>query len=295
MNCLRVANIAGIQIVLNYWFIAVMILFSLAGMGGKIILLFSSILWHEFAHAGVARALDFTVGEVELLPFGGVARIEGLGVASSKGEIMIAAAGPAASLVLAALVYGGMLYMKMWTEVGDFYYKTNLMLGIFNLIPGLPLDGGRIFRAGLALYMDYGKATLIAAGVSKWLSVCLVGVTVYQYVACSTVNVTFLVAAVFLYTTAKGELRVAGFRTLRILAQKKSMLTARGIMPTTHFTVMESVLLKDVVRLFRPDQYYVILVLDGNCKVCGTLTETELWEELPDRGLQARIGEYVSQ
>lgn len=286
-------NIAGIDLIMNYWFIAMIILFSLAGMIAKVLLVFSAVLWHELAHAGAAMTLGFTVREVELLPFGGVARIEGLGLASSKGEIIIAAAGPAASMVLAALIYGSMFYMNMWTEIWDFYYKTNLMLAAFNLIPGLPLDGGRIFRAWLSLHLDYGKATAIAAGVSKGVSASLLGIVIYQYVIGSTVNITFLVAAVFLYTTAKSEIKVAGFRTLRIMAQKKSLLKARGVMPTVHLTVVEGVLLKDIVRLFRPDQYYVMFVVDEECKVCGTLTETEVWEGLPKKGLHASIGELI--
>lgn len=290
---MRVANVAGIDLIVSYWFIAMILFFSLAGMVMKVLLVFSAVLCHELAHAGAAMALGFTVREVELLPFGGVARIEGLGVASSKGEMIIAAAGPIASMVLAAIVYGSMLYMSMWNEMFDFYYKTNLMLAIFNMIPGLPLDGGRIFRAWMALHMDYAKATAIAAGVSKCVSGLLIGSLILQYVSGSTVNITFLVVAIFLYTTAKSEIKVAGFRTLRIMAQKKSLLKSRGIMPTTHLTVVEGVLLKDIVRLFRPDHYYVMLVVNADCKVCGTLTETEVWECLPKKGLHASIGELI--
>jgi stage IV sporulation protein FB len=269
------------------------LLFSLAGMMVKVLLVFSAVLWHELAHAGAAIALGFSVREVELLPFGGVARIEGLGAASSKSEMIIAAAGPAASVVLAAIVYSSMFYFNLWTEIWDFFYKANIMLAIFNMMPGLPLDGGRIFRAWLALYMDYGKATAIAAGISKCVSISLVCIVIFQYVQGSTVNISFLVAAIFLYTTAKSELKVAGFRTLRIMAQKKTLLRSRGMMPTTHLTVMEGVLLKDIVRLFRPDQYYVMLVVNDDCRVCGTLTETEVWEGLPKNGLHASIGELI--
>ena len=290
---MRVAKIAGIELIVSYWFIAMILFFSLAGMMMKVLLVFSAVLWHELAHAGAAMILGFTVREVELLPFGGVARIEGLGVASSKGEIIIAAAGPVASMVLAALVYGCMFYMNLRTEMWDFYYKTNLMLATFNMMPGLPLDGGRIFRAWLALHMDYAKATAITAGISKCVSVLLVGILIFQYVSGSTVNITFLVVAIFLYTTAKSETKIAGFRTLRIMAQKKSLLRVRGMMPTTHLTVVEGVLLKDIVRLFQPDQYYVMLVVNTDCKVCGTLTETEVWEELPKKGLHASIGELI--
>ncbi|SFL68532.1 M50 family metallopeptidase [Pelosinus propionicus] len=290
---MRVANVAGIDLIVSYWFIAMILFFSLAGMMVKVLLVFSAVLWHELAHAGAAMALGFSVREVELLPFGGVARIEGLGAASSKSEIVIAAAGPAASVVLAAIVYSSMLYLDLWTELWDFFLKANIMLAIFNMIPGLPLDGGRIFRAWLALYVDYGKATTITAGISKCVSITLISVMIFQYVKGSTVNLSFLVAAIFLYTTAKSELKVAGFRTLRIMAQKKTLLRSRRTMPTAHITVMEGALLKDVVRLFRPDQYYVMLVVNDDCRVCGTLTETEVWEGLPKNGLHASIGELI--
>lgn len=262
-------------------------------MSSKVLLIFSAVLWHELAHAQVALMLRFKVREVELLPFGGVASIEGLGTVGSRDEIMIAAAGPAASLVLAAIAYAGMLYAGRYSDVCEFYYRANMMLTIFNLLPGLPLDGGRIFRAWLALYIDYGKATLFAAGISKGLSVCLLIFIVYEYIVSSTMNVTFLIAAVFLYTTAKSEIKVAGFRTLRVLAQKKAELIARGVMKTTYFTVVNSVILKDVVKLFKPNQYNVLLIVNTECKVCGTLTETEIWEGLPSKGYYAKVGEFI--
>lgn len=290
---MRVGKIAGIQLKMNQWFILLILLFALAGMSSKVLLVFSAVLCHELAHAGIALLLGCKVREVELLPFGGVARIEGLGTVGSRIEIMIAAAGPAISLVLAALAYTGMLYAGMGIDVWEFYYKTNIMLAVFNLLPGLPLDGGRILRAWLALHIDYGKATVFAAGVSKWLSVCLLISIIYEYMAKSTMNVTFLAAALFLYTTAKSEIKVAGFRTLRILAQKKAELITRGVMTTTYFTVVNSVLLKDIVKLFTPDQYYVVLIVNEDCKVCGTVTETEIWEGLPHKGLYAKVGEFL--
>ena len=290
---MRVGKIAGIQLILNKWFILLIILFALAGMSSKVLLVFSAVLWHELAHAQVALMLRLKVKEIELLPFGGVARIEGLGAVGSSDEIMIAAAGPVASLVLAAFAYAGMLYAGMYADVWEFFYKTNMMLAVFNLLPGLPLDGGRIIRAWLALYIDYGKATLVAAGFSKVLSACLLIFIAYEYILSSTMNVTFLIAAVFLYTTAKSEIKVAGFRTLRILAQKKAELIARGIMITTYFTVLNSVMLKDVVKLFKPNQYNVLLIVDTECKVCGTLTETEIWEGLPSKGYYAKVGEFI--
>lgn len=291
---MRILKIGGIQLRLNYWCIVLFILFSLAGMYGKVALVFSAVLWHELAHAKVAIFLDYKTKEIELLPFGGVARIEGFAIVDSRSEIMIAAAGPAASLVLAALAYMGMLCGGLWKDVWEFYVKINVMLAVFNLLPGLPLDGGRIFRAWLALYMDYGKATSIAAGISKGLSVSLIILGIYEYLCSQTINVTFLMAAIFLYTTARGEIKVVGFRMMRILGQKKAKLISEGIMPTAYLTVVQDVLLKDIIRSFRPEQYYVLCIVDQNCKLCGTVTEIEIWEELPRKGIYTKVGEFIS-
>ena len=291
---LRVAKIAGIQIVLNYWFIVLIMLFVLADMGSKVLLVFSAVLWHEVAHALVAVRLGYRVKEVQLLPFGGVARIEGLGIISARDESWIAAAGPAASLVLAAFAYGAMLYFATWSDVWEFYMRVNMMLAGFNLLPGLPLDGGRMLRAWLTSYMDYKKATLIAARSSKCLSACLLFVIIYQYIESHTVNLTFLVGSIFLYTVAKSEIEVAGFRTLRVLAQKKGELMARGIMPTAYFTVLSSVMVKDIIPLFKPNQYSIVLIFNRECKLCKTITETEIWEEIPEKGLYITVGQLIS-
>ena len=290
---MRVGKIAGIQLILNNWFIVLIVVFAIAGMSSKVLLVFSAVLWHELAHAKVALLLRLKVLEVELLPFGGVARIEGLGTIGSRDEFMIAAAGPAASMVLAAIAYTGMLYSTTYGDIWDFYYRANMMLALFNLLPGLPLDGGRILRACLSSHIEYSKATLLAATISKGLSLCLLMLIVYEYIVSSTMNMTFLIAAVFLYTTAQSEIKVAGFRTLRVLAQKKAELMAKGVMTTTYFTVVNNVIVKDIVKLFKPDQYYILLIVNTECILCGTVTEMEIWDALPTKGFYAQVGELI--
>lgn len=290
---MRVGKINEIQLILNNWFLVLMCLFTVAGMAGKALAVFSAILLHELAHAAAALALGFAVREVELLPFGGVARIERLGEAGSSSEIIIAAAGPITSLVLAAFSHIGMLNFPDWSAELGFYKQINLMLAIFNLMPGLPLDGGRILRAWLSKYRDYTEATLIAANVSKVIAFSLSGIVIYDYVTTETVNLTFIFAAVFLYVAAKTEVKIAGFRQMRVLSQKKAILTAKGVMQTSHLTALEGTSVRDIINLFGPEEYYVVLVVDERYRVFGTITETELWESLPSHGLYARIGKLL--
>ncbi len=290
---MRVCKIAGAQLVLNSWFLVLIVLFSLAGMSVKILIVFSAILWHELAHAAVARALGFKVREIELLPFGGVARIERLGEVGAKNEMMIAAAGPVASMVLAAASYLGVSYKLGMEELLLFFYNINIMLAVFNLAPGLPLDGGRMLRAWLALSLGYGRATWIVVRLSKCISLLLILVVIHNYIQFSTINLTFIVAATILYVASKAESRMAGFRTMRILANKKAELKARGLMPASHFAIIATTPVKELICLLEPDKYYVILVVDEALRIRGSLTETELWEALPSQGMYAEIGEFL--
>nr|WP_092068696.1 M50 family metallopeptidase [Dendrosporobacter quercicolus]NSL47193.1 M50 family metallopeptidase [Dendrosporobacter quercicolus DSM 1736]SDL79966.1 stage IV sporulation protein FB [Dendrosporobacter quercicolus] len=289
---MRVGKVRNTQFILNNWFLVLIAIFAVAGMAQKVLLVFGSVLWHEFAHAVAALALGYKVREIELLPFGGVARIDRLGEASAKSEILMAAAGPAASMVLAAAIYLT-IDLTPANEYWQFFYEINLMLALFNLIPALPLDGGRILRAVLALQCGYGKATLVVANMSRAVSGGLMVKVLYDYWFFQLLNLSLIIAAFFLYVAAKAELKVAGYRTMRILANKKADLCSRGYMPTTHYTAMANASVRDVVKLFEPERYHIILIVDESYRIRGSLTETEVWEALPVRGLYAKMGDFL--
>ena len=290
---MRAGKIAGVQIILNNWFLGLLGLFVLVGMGGKVLGVFGAVLWHELSHAVTAITLGYRVREIELLPFGGVARIERLGEAGAASELVMAAAGPAASLVMAAAIYFAMPYFPEWMEELNFYFTVNMTLALFNLLPALPLDGGRMARALLTSRLGYGKATKIVVRFGNLLSFGLIVATGIEFWQFSSVNLSFLFAAVFLYVAAKTELKIAGFRSMRVLAQKKAELSARGVMPTIHYTALSGAMARDIVRLFGPEQYYIVLVVNDTFRVERVLTETEIWEGLPERGINATVGEFL--
>lgn len=290
---MRAGKIAGVEIIVNNWFLGLLALFIVAGLVNKVLLIFSAVLWHELAHMLMAGGLGYKVRQVELLPFGATARIERLADAGAVSEIMIAAAGPLASLGLAALCYIGLSKISGWQEVLHFYGEVNLLLAGFNLLPALPLDGGRILRAILNCRRDYRNATAIVVTISHIISCLLLVLAGLAYWLDNTVNLTMLVAAGFLLLTARTENTLAGFRAMRILANKKAELLGRGIMPTSHLTAMENAVIGEVIGLFNPEQYYIVHVVDRNFKLCGALTETEVWEGLIKKGIKARINEFL--
>lgn len=190
-NALRLGNIAGIEIRLDYsWFIVfVLVTWSLgghyfpmryAGWSGTTywalgfvtaLLFFASVLAHELAHSFVARAYGTPVRSITLFIFGGAAEISEE-PKRAREEFAMALVGPATSLGIGFLF--GLLRLTaggtspLWAALATWLGGINVTLAIFNLIPGFPLDGGRILRSIIWwITGSLRKATQVASGVGR--------------------------------------------------------------------------------------------------------------------------------
>jgi stage IV sporulation protein FB len=185
-----VAAIAGVSIRVHVTFLALVVLVALAADGparaaaaavGWLVAVFACVVLHELAHALVARSKGIAVHEIDLLPIGGIARLERM-PKEWRDESAIAAAGPLASLAIALLAFvlavtagQPLLPVRLWegpllTRLG----WTNLVLGGLNLLPAFPLDGGRVLRALLERDRSRLVATRQAAGFGRVLALTLI-------------------------------------------------------------------------------------------------------------------------
>lgn len=148
-----------------------------------IITLFACVTLHELGHAAAARRFGVRVPRILLLPIGGMAEMESI-PRRPRAEIIIALAGPAVNYLIVALLMIFVRFPADWnptyfeltfSELGRQLVVVNLVMGVFNLLPAFPMDGGRVFRALLAMRTSYLRATQIAAGVGK--VVALAGAT----------------------------------------------------------------------------------------------------------------------
>ena len=150
------------------------------------LLLFTSVTLHEFGHSLQALKFGINVHDITLMPLGGLARLDEIPEDPVK-EIRIAIAGPLVNFMIAGvLIVIGLLlntqaiisleelFSSMgqvsWNGMLAYLTMTNLLTGLFNLIPAYPMDGGRILRAALAKKMDRSKATNIAVNVGQGLA-----------------------------------------------------------------------------------------------------------------------------
>jgi Zn-dependent protease/predicted transcriptional regulator len=147
------------------------------------ILFFGSVLFHELSHSVVALHYKIPVHSITLFIFGGIARI-GREPSGPLQEFNIAIAGPLASFFLAG-VFGGMILAfpseQMVRAPAGYLAGSNLLLGAFNLVPGFPLDGGRIFRAIIwGITKNFSRATLIAGASGRLVAYTMMGIGAYE-------------------------------------------------------------------------------------------------------------------
>ena len=164
------------------------------------IALFVSILLHELAHSVVARRQGSEIQSITLMALGGVTRMRG--EVRPENEALMAFVGPLTSLGLALLSYGVYALIPLPPEVAVAFLVTawmNLALGVFNLLPAFPMDGGRVLRGLLVKRVGPARATRIATTVGKWMAAAFAA---YGLV---TFNVILILIAGFVYMSASAE------------------------------------------------------------------------------------------
>jgi Zn-dependent protease len=190
----KIARIAGIDIYIHATFFLLLYLVAISywnqqGTVGAVIAgvayilaLFCCVVLHEFGHSLTARRYGIQTRSITLLPIGGIASLEKM-PEDPRQEIKVALAGPAVNFAIAALLY---LYLdfrgvpmtaqELASTGGSFAFRVmvvNIFIGVFNLLPAFPMDGGRVLRAALAMHMDHALATEKAARVGQFMAIGL--------------------------------------------------------------------------------------------------------------------------
>ncbi|MDK2856185.1 MAG: stage sporulation protein [Bacillota bacterium] len=293
---MRIGRFAGVRVTLNNYFLLVLLAYAWWGLFPEALAVFGAALLHEVAHMVAARAYGLTVRELELLPFGGVARIEDLDLVSLEPEVetAVALAGPLQNVVLAgaARLLAG---YEIWdASQAAIFWRANLGLALFNLLPGLPLDGGRVLRAYLSCRLPWRQATEVSAGVGQAVGGALVFLGAVLYRQGLPALTTALLGA-FLLAAASGERRWAGLTLLRYLAHKQTELGRGEVLTGRLLVAGADTRLKDVMREFGTRRYHLIWVVNRERNLAGVLGEDEFITALFGLGPGATLGEALAR
>jgi Zn-dependent protease len=263
-----IGKIKGISIQLHWSFILLLLVILVLSVYYFVIwvLLFACVLIHELTHSITSERNGVPVKKIILYPFGGGSVIDFEKVKPDT-EFRVSIVGPITSLLLAALfgiaaIYAPAGIIKYTVQL---LFLLNLLLGVFNLLPWLPLDGGRALRAYLQEKNSYLEATKSAVLVSNVITVLFIaGTLVYAALISGTfvykefIVLWDLVIALFVYGGAKEELQSAFIR------ENISMLHVSDAISENYVEVKKDTTIEQLYKTILKHRTHIVLFKDGN-------------------------------
>lgn len=281
-----------VWIILMHWMMNAGLMKTLEGVIFTLIL-FVCVIFHEFGHALTARHFGIRTKDIVLLPIGGVARLEKMPDKPVQ-ELWVAIAGPAVNLGIALILFGFLMTAQIFSRVeefsftirsvaqGDFFERlffANVFLALFNLIPAFPMDGGRVFRAFMAMRMDYVRATKIAAQFGQIIAV-------FFAFAGLLFNPFLIIIALFIWLGASKE--SSDIQLQHVIHG----IPVYQAMITDFKTLRADQRLSDAVELILTGSQQDFPVMEGE-KVVGILTRVDLINGLSRYGQEVFIRDIM--
>jgi stage IV sporulation protein FB len=262
-------------------FVIIMLGSVMTGYFAELFTLFLLVLVHEIGHVVMALSFGWTVREVKLLPFGGVVEVEEAGGVPAKEEAIVAIAGPLQNVWMGLAAWGcGQL--GLWDQGwAEYVWKANLMIGLFNLLPIHPLDGGKLLQAALSYTVNYYKMLIWSARISLLFSVImLIGSLLPWLVYKDGIQLNLLIVGLFLLMTNWTYHRNVPFLFYRFLMYRDRVsvqaMTRGHIASPIIVNGKQSIL--SVARLFRREQYHLIYMVEASSKEVKVLPEQKIVE-----------------
>ena len=312
---LRIARIAGIPVGVSPWWLVIVALITWSlgasyfpeeihgispaasyALGlASALLLFTSILAHEFGHALVARRHGIEVEEIDLWLLGGVSRMRGEAHAPGD-ELRYALAGPAVTAVIATCFGVAALLLPSHTPgairaLVEYQALVNVLILVFNLLPAFPLDGGRVLRSVLWRRTgDIGKSTETAAGVGRGFGYVMIALGGLEFLGGVPEGLWFALIGFFI-------VMAAGAQAVGAQVQAAfSGVHARDLMSAPVVSIPASVTASQAGGdYFLPYRYTSFPVVDESGRAVGLLSVAQIEALAPSQRVERRIGEIADR
>ncbi|MHA6533569.1 M50 family metallopeptidase [Paenibacillus sp. BAC0078] len=271
-------RIRGIELSLHPLFVLIMFFSVLTGQFLELLTLFTIVLIHEMGHVCAALLSGVTVKSVQLLPFGGVAVMEDHGRLTAAREIGIALAGPLQNGVMILMALGLQHIGYGSSAFLAYFIQANAIIALFNLLPVLPLDGGKIFQAALSLLLPYYFTLLWSGRVSIVASAFALVYALLPLGSGGGLRLNLLMIGLFLLYSNLTDQRNLPYRFVAFLMNRESAYeryqqSGSAAHPIVAFSAKP---LDDILRLFKRNQYHFIYVMNEEKNVVAVVPEQKL-------------------
>lgn len=255
-----------------------MIFSVLTGQFLELLTLFTIVFIHEMGHVIAALLAGVTVKSIQLLPFGGVAVIEDHGRLTASREIGIALAGPLQNGLMILMAYGLQQVGYGNSEFLTYFIQANAIIALFNLVPVLPLDGGKVLQAVVSLFLPYYYTLLWSGRVSVAASVLVIIYALLPLGAGGGLRLNIVMIGAFLLYSNLTDHRNLPYRFVAFLMNREAVYEyhLRTGSVARPIVALSAKPLDAILRLFKRNQYHFIYVLNGNGNVVAVVPEQRL-------------------
>lgn len=258
-------------------FIPYTILLLIIGFKGEFLISFLLVFFHELAHYLTARKLGFKGFDIEILPIGTVLKLKDLDDADPKEDLIISISGPLTNLIMAGVFY--FINKKFSNYYLNLLYMSNLTLGIFNLIPAFPLDGGRILRNIIAFKTFYKRANKITVNISFIIGFFI---TIFSLIILELgkKNLSVGIIGLFIVISSYKEKERIVYIIMGDIIRKKYRFIKRGYIENRNLSIYYKKTLLEALSILDKNRYNIFAVLNEEMKAISTIYEEELVEGL---------------
>ncbi len=290
---MTIISINGIKIKINFLIIVLILLLFFTKYKIEMVISLLTIIAHELSHIVVAINKNIDIKEVEIFPFGGIAKLDGFISCNPKLEIIVSLAGPLMNFFLGFILYFFSM-IKIDNYIINYALKINLCMGLFNLAPILPLDGGRVVRALLSMVVGYKRSTNILIMISYIIStIMIVFGVVFYFFKNEGIYIVFLF--IFIIIAAKKEKQMAAFIFINGILRKKDELIKQGVMKSCVLVAFNSTSAKTILDNFISNKYNIVIVIDYSDKILGVLKQEEILKGIIQNNIYITLGELLNK
>ena len=271
---------------INLLLIPAVIIMVLLGMGEAVLAFIPALILHEWAHLLAASAFGVAITGMELFPFGCTQKIECFAMPRSR-EIIVAAAGPAANMAAASIIF--LLDKYLFSiAAAEQLVTANVAIAAVNMLPALPLDGGRIAKAVFSPFLGSRRAARTVAGAGVFFAAVITVIGIYAAVQ-GALNPSLFIMGFFLGLSAIREMKNVPFALIRDFTGKREAMGKRGTLCVNRVAAMQGDKISDVMKTFEAGKYNIVTVLGSDFGVVGELDERQVLDGMMQKGTQATL------
>lgn len=273
--------------------IGILLIMLFTGYLTQFIITLISIFLHELGHIFMAKYLGCAISNIRILPVGMNAVIDD-NMCSMRERLIIDISGPFVNILLALFSFLLSLSALPIQHHTAAILWINIFLMAFNLLPVLPLDGGRILREALAERFGIIFAGRFMRRFSLFFSIFVLLFGTYLWIH-NRNNFSLIIIGFYIFSTSSFKKTEAAIMNIKSVIYRRSRLMKKGIYAARDLVVMQSIAMSELLKSMDFDRFHIIHVLDENLKLIRTFTEHEIIEGMLKYDTDITFEEFIKK